>query len=144
MAARTTGFAMLASGSPQEAQDLAAVAHAATLQCRVPFLHFFDGFRTSHEIQKLAVLDDDALRSLLDPDALAAHRARGLSPERPVVRGTSQNPDTFFQCREAANPFHDRTPGVVADVMDAFAELTGRRYGLVRLRRATPRRSGSW
>ena len=131
MAARTTGLAMLASGSPQEAQDLAAVAHAATLQCRVPFLHFFDGFRTSHELQKLALLSDEALRSLIDPDALAAHRARGLSPDRPVVRGTSQNPDTFFQCREAANPFHDRTPGVVADVMDAFAELTGRRYGLM-------------
>jgi pyruvate-ferredoxin/flavodoxin oxidoreductase len=128
MAARTTGMAMLASGSPQEAQDLAAVAHAATLECRVPFLHFFDGFRTSHEIQKLEVLDDETLQALVDPDALAAHRGRGLSPDRPVVRGTSQNPDTFFQCREAANPFHDRTPAVVERVMDHFAELTGRRY----------------
>jgi pyruvate-ferredoxin/flavodoxin oxidoreductase len=131
MAARTTGMAMLASGSPQEAQDLAAVAHAATLRSRVPFLHFFDGFRTSHEIQKLEVLDDDTLQPLVDPDALAAHRARGLSPDRPVLRGTSQNPDTFFQCREASNPFHDAVPRVVAETMDRFAELTGRRYGLV-------------
>jgi pyruvate-ferredoxin/flavodoxin oxidoreductase len=131
MAARTTGMAMLASGSPQEAQDLAAVAHAATLRSRVPFLHFFDGFRTSHEIQKLEVLDDDTLRSLIDPAALAAHRERGLSPDRPVLRGTSQNPDTFFQCREAANPFHDATPEVVAETMDRLAELTGRRYRLV-------------
>ena len=92
MAARMTGVAMLASGSPQEAQDLAAIAHAATLRSRVPFLHFFDGFRTSHELQKLQVLDDDALRSMIDPDALAAHRARGLSPDRPVVRGTVAEP----------------------------------------------------
>jgi pyruvate-ferredoxin/flavodoxin oxidoreductase len=131
MAARTTGMAMLASGSPQEAQDLAAVAHAATLVSRVPFLHFFDGFRTSHEIQKLHVVHDDTLLALVDPVALAAHRSRGLSPDRPVLRGTAQNPDTFFQCREAANPFHDDAPRVVAETMDRFAELTGRRYGLV-------------
>ncbi len=128
MSARQTGMALLASGSPQEAQDLAAVAHAATLVARVPFLHFFDGFRTSHEIQKITVVDDDLLSSLIDTDDVAAHRARGLSPDHPVVRGTAQNPDTFFQSREAANVFHDATPDVVAGIMDRFAELTGRRY----------------
>ncbi|MFN7148663.1 MAG: pyruvate:ferredoxin (flavodoxin) oxidoreductase [Microthrixaceae bacterium] len=128
MAVRQSGVALLASGSPQEAQDLAAIAHAATLVSRVPFLHFFDGFRTSHELQKLAVVGDDTLIELLDPGALAAHRQRGMTPERPVVRGTSQNPDTFFQAREAANPFHDACPDIVADTMERFAELTGRRY----------------
>ncbi len=128
MAARTTGMAMLGSCSPQEAQDMAAIAHAATLRGRVPFLHFFDGFRTSHEIQKVEVLDDDVLRALVDAHGVTAHRASGLSPDRPVVRGTSQNPDTFFQCREAANPFHDRVPEVVEEVMERFDELTGRAY----------------
>ena len=128
MAARQSGFALLASGSPQEAQDLAAIAHAATLVSRVPFLHFFDGFRTSHEIQKLAAIDDATLHSLLDPGAIAAHSDRALSPEHPVVRGTSQNPDAFFQGREAANVFHDGCPDVVADTMARFAELTGRSY----------------
>ena len=130
MAVRGTGFAMLASGSPQEAGDLAAIAHAATRGSRVPFLHFFDGFRTSHEIQKLSTLDDAVLATLVDDDAVAAHRARSLSPDRPVVRGTAQNPDTFFQASEAANPFHDACPAVVEDTMERFAELTGRRYGL--------------
>ncbi len=130
MAARGTGFALLASGSPQEAQDLAAIGHAATLACRVPFLHFFDGFRTSHEIQKISTLDDATLDALVDAGAIAAHRARGMSPDHPVVRGTAQNPDTFFQAREAANPFHDACPAVVADAMDRFAALTGRRYRL--------------
>ncbi len=128
MAARGTGFALLASGSPQEAQDLAAIAHAATLRSRVPFLHFFDGFRTSHEIQKITTIDDTVLRALVDGGAVAAHRARALSPDHPVVRGTAQNPDTFFQAREAANPFHDACPSIVADTMDRFAALTGRRY----------------
>ena len=128
MAVRQSGFAMLASGSPQEAQDLAAIAHAATLTARVPFLHFFDGFRTSHEIQKLTLVDDDTLRALVDPTAAVAHRDRGLSPEHPVARGTSQNPDVFFQSREAANAFHDACPDVVAETMDRFGELTGRRY----------------
>jgi len=128
MAVRQSGFALLASGSPQEAQDLAVVAHAATLAARVPFLHFFDGFRTSHEIQKLTVVDDDVLRSMVDPRGVAAHRERGLSPEHPVVRGTAQNPDAFFQSREAANPFYDNCPAVVAATMDRFAALTGRRY----------------
>ncbi len=97
MAARGTGWALLASGSPQEAQDLAAIGHAATLMARVPFLHFFDGFRTSHEIQKIAALDDGVLAALVDADAVAAHRDRALNPDRPVARGTSQNPDAFFQ-----------------------------------------------
>ena len=130
MAARGTGFAMLASGSPQEASDLAAVAHAATLRSRVPFLHFFDGFRTSHEIQKISTLDDAVLAALVDDADIAAHRARSLSPDRPVVRGTAQNPDTFFQAREAANPFHDACPAVVEATMERFAELTGRHYRL--------------
>ncbi len=128
MAARQTGFALLASGSPQEAQDLAAIAHAATMVCRVPFLHFFDGFRTSHEIQKIARLDDSTLQALVDGDAITAHRARALSPDHPVARGTAQNPDTFFQSREAANSFYDACPGVVAATMDRFGELTGRHY----------------
>ena len=128
MAVRGSGFAMVASGSPQEAADLAAIAHAASLRSRVPFLHFFDGFRTSHEIQKIATVDDATLDALTDADALAAHRARALSPDRPVIRGTAQNPDTFFQAREAANPFHDACPAIVAATMDQFAGLTGRRY----------------
>jgi pyruvate-ferredoxin/flavodoxin oxidoreductase len=130
MAARATGFALLASGSPQEAQDLAAIGHAATLATRVPFLHFFDGFRTSHEIQKIVVVDDAVLGALVDAEAVAAHRARALTPDRPVVRGTSQNPDAFFQGREATNRFYDHCPDAVTSAMDRFAELTGRRYGL--------------
>jgi pyruvate-ferredoxin/flavodoxin oxidoreductase len=130
MAARGTGFAMLASGSPQEAADLAAVAHASTLRSRVPFVHFFDGFRTSHEIQKIATVDDATLATLVDDAAVAAHRARSLSPDRPVIRGTAQNPDTFFQASEAANPFHDACPSLVAETMERFEELTGRRYRL--------------
>ncbi len=130
MAARATGWALLASGSPQEAQDLAAIGHAATLVARVPFLHFFDGFRTSHEIQKIAAVDDELLAALVDADAIAAHRDRALNPDRPVARGTSQNPDAFFQGREATNPFYDRCPSAVADTMERFAALTGRRYGL--------------
>jgi pyruvate-ferredoxin/flavodoxin oxidoreductase len=130
MAARATGFAMLASGSAQEAQDLAAIGHASTLASRVPVLHFFDGFRTSHEITKLAVLEDDDLRALLDEALVRAHRGRALNPERPVVRGTSQNPDTFFQAREAIEPFYARCPGIVEATMARFAALTGRRYGL--------------
>ena len=130
MAARGTGWALLASGSPQEAQDLAAIGHAATLVTRVPFLHFFDGFRTSHEIQKIANLDDDTLSALIDTEAIAAHRDRALDPNRPVARGTSQNPDSFFQGREAANQFYDRCPDAVSETMDRFAALTGRQYRL--------------
>src|SRR5215211_4177287 len=107
MAARMTGWAMLAASSVQEAQDFALVAHAASLRTRVPFLHFFDGFRTSHEIDKMRLLSDDDLRALVREDDVLAHRMRGLSPDRPVLRGSAQNPDVFFQAREAANRFHD-------------------------------------
>ena len=131
MACRGTGFAMLCSCSPQEAHDLAAVSHAATLRARVPFLHFFDGFRTSHELAQVELLSDDELRSLLDPAAIAAHRARGLSPDHPVLRGSAQNPDTFFQARESCNPFHDAVPKLVEEEFARFAKLTGRAYGLV-------------
>ena len=130
MAARQTGFALLASGSVQEVNDLACIAHSATLKARVPFLHFFDGFRTSHEVAKIEPLSDDALRAMLDEDLVQAHRARALTPDRPVLRGTAQNPDTFFQSREAGNPFYDACPGVVQETMDRFAKLTGRKYKL--------------
>jgi pyruvate-ferredoxin/flavodoxin oxidoreductase len=130
MACRSTGFAMLASASVQEAHDFAAIAHAATLGSRVPFLHFFDGFRTSHEVSKIEVLSDDQLRALIAEDEVAAHRLRGLTPDRPVLRGTAQNPDTFFQAREAGNLFYSACPEIVEAVMAKFAALTGRRYGL--------------
>jgi pyruvate-ferredoxin/flavodoxin oxidoreductase len=128
MACRQTGFAMLASGSVQEAHDFACVAHAATLRARVPFVHFFDGFRTSHEVAKIETLSDDDLRAMYDEDAIAGHRKRALSPDRPVLRGSAQNPDTFFQAREASNPFHGACPTLVADTFEHFARLTGRRY----------------
>ena len=111
MACRQTGFAMLASGSVQEAQDIAAIAQRATLKSRVPFLHFFDGFRTSHEVAKIEQLTDDDLRAMIDEDLVAAHRARALTPDQPVLRGTAQNPDVFFQAREACNPFYDGRAG---------------------------------
>jgi len=130
MACRPTGFAMLAAGSVQEAHDFALVAHAATLRARVPFLHFFDGFRTSHEINKIAVLGEDDLRALIRDDDVLAFRRRGMTPDAPVVRGTAQNPDVFFQAREASNPFHLAVPGIVQEVMDELATRTGRQYGL--------------
>ena len=130
MAARTTGFAMLCSGSVQEAGDFACIAHAATLEARVPFLHFFDGFRTSHEINKVFPLSDDDLRSMLDEDAIRGHRDRALTPDRPKLRGSAQNPDVFFQASEAANPFYVATPTIVQSVMDRFAVRTGRAYHL--------------
>jgi pyruvate/2-oxoacid:ferredoxin oxidoreductase alpha subunit len=130
MAARATGMAMLCSGSVQEAQDLAAIAHATTLTARLPFLHFFDGFRTSHEVAKVAPLADDVLRALIDPAAIAAHRARALDPDRPSIRGTAQNPDVFFQSREAGEPFYAALPAALDGTMARFAELTGRRYRL--------------
>jgi pyruvate-ferredoxin/flavodoxin oxidoreductase len=130
MAARPTGFAMLCSSSVQEAQDLALVAHAATLETRVPFVHFFDGFRTSHEVAKIEALDDTDLRALVDDRAVRAHRARALSPEHPALRGTAQNPDVFFQAREAANPFYLAVPDAVQATMDRLAERTGRAYRL--------------
>ncbi|MDH4036946.1 MAG: pyruvate:ferredoxin (flavodoxin) oxidoreductase [Candidatus Krumholzibacteria bacterium] len=130
MAARQTGFAMLFSANVQEVMDLALVAHAATLESRVPFLHAFDGFRTSHEIQKVDVLSDDDIRALLSPVAIHAHRGRALSPDHPVIRGTAHNPDTFFQAREAANPFYAAVPEAVQRAMDALAARTGRPYHL--------------
>jgi pyruvate-ferredoxin/flavodoxin oxidoreductase len=131
MHARATGWAMLAAGSVQEAQDFALVSHAATLRSRVPFLHFFDGFRTSHEVNKIAVLEEDVIRALVRDDDVLAFRARGLTPDAPVVRGTAQNPDAFFQAREAANPFYLAVPGIVQEVMDELAAHTGRQYSLV-------------
>ncbi|HJQ94699.1 MAG TPA: pyruvate:ferredoxin (flavodoxin) oxidoreductase [Acidimicrobiia bacterium] len=128
MAARPTGFAMLASASVQEAQDLALVAHAATLRARVPFLHFFDGFRTSHEVAKIAGLGDEVLRAMIDEDLIARHRLRALSPQRPVLHGSAQNPDVFFQSREAINPYYDAVSSIVQAEMDHFAQLTGRTY----------------
>ncbi len=130
MAARTTGFALLASASVQEAQDLAMVAHMATLAARVPFLHFFDGFRTSHEVNKIDLLPGDEVRALIDDDLVAAHRARALNPDRPLLRGTAQNPDVFFQAREACNPFYAAVPQHVREAMARLGRLTGRRYGL--------------
>ena len=130
MAARGTGFAMLCSSDVQEAHDFAAVATAATLRSRVPFLHFFDGFRTSHEVNVIEPLGDDDLRAFVDDDLVRAHRDRALSPDHPVLRGSAQNPDVFFQSREGASPFYAATPGIVADELDRLAELTGRRYGL--------------
>ena len=130
MAARQTGFAMLASSSVQEAHDLALIAHVATLESRVPFLHFFDGFRTSHEMNKIEKIDDYVLRELVDDGWIAEHRRRALNPNRPVLRGTAQNPDVFFQAREAANPFYQALPEMVAGVMDRVGKLTGRRHAL--------------
>ncbi len=130
MAARSTGWAMLASSSVQATHDLALVAHASTLETRVPFVHFFDGFRTSHEVNVIEALDDDVLRAMVDEHLVRAHRERGLSPDRPVLRGSAQNPDVFFQAREASNPYHQIAPQVVQFTMDRFAELTGRAYHL--------------
>jgi pyruvate-ferredoxin/flavodoxin oxidoreductase len=130
MGARQTGFAMLASSSVQEAHDLALVAHAATLPSRVPFLHYFDGFRTSHEVAKIELLTDDDLRGMIDEQEIAAHRLRALDPEHPVMRGTAQNPDVFFQAREACNLFYLAVPGKVQEAMDRLAGITGRAYHL--------------
>ncbi len=130
MAVRQTGWAMLPSGSVQEAHDMALIAQAATLEARVPFLHFFDGFRTSHEVDKIEQLSDDDLRAMIDDELVRAHRQRALSPDHPVLRGSAQNPDVFFQARETINPFYARVPGIVQKAMDKFAKLTGRAYHL--------------
>ena len=130
MSCRQTGFAFLCSNSVQEAQDFAAIAHAATLESRIPFLHFFDGFRTSHEVAKIDELSDDDLQALISETAIHAHRQRALTPDRPVLRGTAQNPDVFFQAREASNSFYDKCPGIVESLMTKFAGRTGRRYRL--------------
>ena len=130
MACRATGYALLCSASVQEVMDFALIAQAATLQGRVPFVHFFDGFRTSHEINKIERLSHATVRALIDDDLVRAHRERALNPDRPVIRGTSQNPDVYFQGRESVNPWYQALPGVVEAVMERFAALTGRRYGL--------------
>lgn len=131
MAARTTGFAMLASSSVQEAHDMALITQAATLASRVPFMHFFDGFRTSHEINKIEMLSDDQIRNMIDDQLIIAHRERALSSEHPFIRGTSQNPDVYFQARESVNPFYDRVPEIVEKAMKKFEQLTGRSYALL-------------
>ena len=130
MATRSTGWAMLFAGSVQEVMDFALISQAATLRSRVPFLHIFDGFRTSHEVMKIAKLDDDQIRTMIDNDLVHAHRARALTPDHPVIRGTAQNPDVFFQSRERANTFYIETPAIVQQAMDKFAEVTGRQYRL--------------
>ena len=130
MAVRQTGWALFSSGSVQEAHDFALISQAASLKARIPFVHFFDGFRTSHEVTKIEQLTDEDLRSMLDPELIAAHRARGLTPERPVLRGTAQNPDVYFQMREAVNPFYSAVPSILQEAMEKFAKLVGRQYHL--------------
>ena len=130
MAVRQTGFSLLASGSVQEAMDMALIGTAVTLEARVPFLHFFDGFRTSHEVAKVEELTLDDMRAMIDDDLVLAHRGRGMNPERPVIRGTSQNPDVYFQGRESVNPFYAACPAIVQKAMDKFAALAGRQYHL--------------
>ena len=130
MAARSTGWAMLFANSVQEVMDLALVAQASTLATRVPFLHVFDGFRTSHEVMKIEQLGDEDIRAMIDDSLVQAHRARGLTPDAPVMRGTAQNPDVYFQARESSNPFYLNTPGIVQEQMDKFAAIAGRQYHL--------------
>ncbi|MDH5604683.1 MAG: pyruvate:ferredoxin (flavodoxin) oxidoreductase, partial [Cyclobacteriaceae bacterium] len=128
MAARTTGFAMLSSANVQEAMDFALIAHAATLEARLPFIHFFDGFRTSHEVARVELIPDQVMREMIDENLVRAHRERALTPDNPVIRGTAQNPDVFFQNREACNLYYDRCAAIVQKYMDKFYDLTGRRY----------------
>src|SRR5215475_6298604 len=130
MSCRTTGWAMLCSNSVQEAMDLALIAHAAALETRLPFLHFFDGFRTSHEVNKIEMLSEDDMRAMIDMERVFEHRQRALSPDLPLLRGTAQNPDVFFQIRETANKYYDAAPGKVQAVMNRFAEVVGRQYRL--------------
>ncbi len=130
MAARTTGFAMLASSSVQEAHDSALIAHSATLKARVPFINFFDGFRTSHEVNKISVIPDEQIRAMISDELVYAHRERALNPDNPFIRGTAQNPDVYFQGRESSNPFYHAVPGIIQETMDELAKLTGRQYHL--------------
>ncbi|MGD9898303.1 MAG: pyruvate:ferredoxin (flavodoxin) oxidoreductase [Calditrichaceae bacterium] len=130
MATRQTGFALLASNSVQEVMDFALITQAATLEARIPFVHFFDGFRTSHEVMKIEQLTIDDMKEMIDDDLVIAHRKRGLTPDKPVVRGTAQNPDVFFQARETVNPYYEKTPNIVQKAMDKFAKITGRQYKL--------------
>ncbi|HLF98003.1 MAG TPA: pyruvate:ferredoxin (flavodoxin) oxidoreductase, partial [Methylococcaceae bacterium] len=129
-AVRNTGFAQLASASVQEAHDMALIAQAASLKSRIPFVHFFDGFRTSHEVNKISLIDDEHIRAMVDADLVRAHRGRALNPDNPFIRGTAQNPDVYFQARETVNPFYADLPGIVQDTLDKFAGLTGRQYHL--------------
>src|SRR6266849_2678309 len=126
MAARATGFAMLASRSVQEAHDLALIAHAASLASRIPFLHFFDGFRTSHEIDKIEQLNHEDMQAMIDDSFVRAHRQRALSPDHPFIRGTAQNPDVYFQARESVNAYYQACPALVQESMDRFARVAGR------------------
>ena len=130
MSARQTGFAMLAEGSVQEVMDLAGVAHLATIKARVPFMNFFDGFRTSHEIQKIEMLENEDLAPLIDQEALAEFRARALNPMNPVARGMAENPDHFFQHRESCNNYYEAVPAIVEEYMNEISKITGRKYGL--------------
>jgi len=130
MATRQTGWALLASRSAQEAHDMALISQAASLESRVPFLHFFDGFHTSHEVTKVEYLSEDDLHAMIDPKLVSAHRARALTPDNPVLRGTAMNPDVYFQARESINPFYERCPEIVQKAMDKFAGLVGRSYHL--------------
>lgn len=130
MSVRSTGFGLLCSASVQEAQDFAAIAQAASLASRIPFIHFFDGFRTSHEVQKIELLEDEELRQMIDEDLILAHRSRALTPDRPVIRGTAQNPDVYFQGRESVNPFYTACPDIMAKAFEQFAQITGREYKL--------------
>ncbi len=131
MAVRSTGWAMLCSNDVQEAHDFALISQAVSLESRIPFVHFFDGFRTSHEVAKICALSDEDIHAMIRREWVMAHRSRSLDPDRPVLRGSAQNPDVFFQAREAINPYYDALPGRVRDAMERFAELTGRRYDLV-------------
>jgi pyruvate-ferredoxin/flavodoxin oxidoreductase len=130
MSARATGFAMLASHSVQAVMDLALIAQAAALEARLPFIHFFDGFRTSHELSKIEQLSVEQMRSMINDDLVREHRARALSPDHPVLRGSAQNPDVYFQGRETVNRFYEACPEIVQHAMDRFASLTGRQYNL--------------
>ena len=130
MAARTTGFAILGSASVQEAHDFALIAQAATLRSRIPFMHFFDGFRTSHEVNKLELLSDEQIKAMIPDEYVFAHRKRALNPDHPFIRGTAQNPDVYFQGRETVNRYYDNTPVIVVELMQQFEKMTGRKYEL--------------
>jgi pyruvate-ferredoxin/flavodoxin oxidoreductase len=130
MSTRSTGWAMLAANSVQEVMDFALIAQSSTLQARVPFIHFFDGFRTSHEVMKIEQLNDEDIRGMIDDEWVIAHRNRGMNPNHPVLRGTAQNPDVYFQGRETVNPYYEATPGIVQKTMDRFAGIVGRQYHL--------------
>jgi len=130
MACRSTGWAMLFCNNPQEVMDMAMIAHAATLKARIPFLNIFDGFRTSHELNEVEVVKDEVILQMLDMEAINAHRDRALNPSNPFIRGTAQNPDVFFQSREAANVYNNNVPRITQETMDQFAQLTGRQYKL--------------